>query len=43
MSTSNKEFEMSPVEADDKFHCIFQSKDIKNIQYWKNRQFGGGN
>jgi hypothetical protein len=31
MSTSSKEYEMSLVEADDKFRRIFQSKDMTNI------------
>jgi hypothetical protein len=35
MSTSSKEYEMSLVEADDKFRRIFQSKDMTNIQCLK--------
>ena len=35
MSNNNKEYEMSLVEADERFQRIYQSKDMSNLQYRK--------
>jgi hypothetical protein len=35
MSNNNKEYEMSLVKADERFHLIYQEKDMSNLQYQK--------